>query len=265
MRFGDLLVGAALAIAVGTIAWRLRALTPGGAAAAAALGTLAVAAGWSWAALLIVYFVTSAALSRHRARDKEARATGIIAKGGSRDAMQVLANGGVFGAATLAQVLYPAPAWPLVASAALAASAADTWATELGILAGAPPRSIVGWHTVPVGTSGGVTLQGLAGALAGATMIAATTAVVRWPPAAMLGALVGGMTGCFLDSVLGATVQARRWCASCGAATEQRVHRCGAATSVVGGVAWLDNDGVNAISTIGGALLGATIAMTLDA
>jgi uncharacterized membrane protein len=71
-------------------------------------------------------------------------------------------------------------------------------------------------------------------------------------------ALIGGAVGCLLDSVLGASWQARRWCATCGTLTEQRIHRCGSRTTVTGGVRWLDNDGVNALSTIGGALFGAT-------
>jgi uncharacterized membrane protein len=58
----------------------------------------------------------------------------------------------------------------------------------------------------------------------------------------------------------GASLQAQRWCASCAVATEQRIHRCGASTTVTRGIAWLDNDGVNAIATIGGALLGAALA-----
>jgi uncharacterized protein (TIGR00297 family) len=260
-----LLAGAVLAIAVAAGAWRLRALSTGGAMAAAALGTLAVMAGWSWAILLVVYFVTATLLSRYRARDKDARTNGIIAKDGARDALQVLANGGAFGVSALAHIVWGHAAWQLVAGAALAASAADTWATELGVLAGRPPRSIIGWRPVPVGTSGGVTLQGLIGALAGAATIALATRLVRWPLAAGIAALVGGVAGSLLDSILGATVQSRRWCGSCDAGTEQRVHRCGRPTHAVGGAGWIDNDGVNAISTVGGALLGASIGMAFDA
>jgi uncharacterized protein (TIGR00297 family) len=189
-----LLAGAALAIAVGVAAWRTRALSASGAMAAAVLGTVAAAAGWSWAILLVAYFVTSTLLSRYRARDKDARTNGITAKDGARDALQVLANGGAFGTMAVAYILWPHPVWQMLAGAALAASAADTWATEIGVLAGRPPRAIIGWRPVPVGTSGGVTLQGLIGALAGAATIALATRLLRWPLAAGMAALVGGIS-----------------------------------------------------------------------
>ena len=215
--------------------------------------------------LLIVYFVTSTLLSRHRARDKDARTRGILEKAGARDARQVIANGGVFAFAAIAEIARPDAPWEGLGAAALAASAADTWATEIGILAGTSPRSLIGWRPVPVGTSGGVTVQGLLGALAGAMAIAITTQVVGWPAVAGIAALTGGIVGCMLDSLLGATLQGRRWCSSCGAATERRVHHCGRATDRAGGIAWLDNDGVNAASTVGGSLMGAGIARVFGA
>src|SRR5437870_3701993 len=88
--------GAALALAIALAARRARALDASGAVAATALGTLAIAAGWTWGALLIAFFITGSALSRWK-RDEKARRTGAtVEKGGERDAWQVLANGGVF-------------------------------------------------------------------------------------------------------------------------------------------------------------------------
>jgi uncharacterized membrane protein len=109
---------------------------------------------------------------------------------------------------------------------------------------------------VPTGTSGGVSAPGIAAAVAGATFIACASAALGWPRDTAAAALVGGLAGSTIDSLLGATVQVRRWCDRCNAPTERATHSCGATTRVVAGIAWLDNDVVNALSTAAGGLLG---------
>lgn len=252
-----------LAGGVAFLAWRARALTASGALASAGVGTLALSAGWSWGAVLIGYFVSSTLLSRFRSTDRAARTGGLAEKEGSRDAAQVLANGGAFAAAATGYWASPNPQWQALGAAALAASAADTWATEIGTLARSVPRSILGWRQVPAGTSGGVTPEGTLAGICGAVFVSCLAWAVHWPPVAIVAALIGGVFGCLIDSLLGAAWQARRWCASCHAATEQRVHRCGTVTEVTAGVRWLDNDGVNAVSTVAGALLGTMVARYL--
>lgn len=57
-----------------------------------------------------------------------------------------------------------------------AAVAADTFSSELGILATSPPRLITApWKTVAKGTNGGVTLTGLVAGLGGSSIIAAVS------------------------------------------------------------------------------------------
>ncbi|HET7458980.1 MAG TPA: DUF92 domain-containing protein [Gemmatimonadaceae bacterium] len=255
-----LLVAAAIAIA----ARRARSLSTSGAVAATLVGTACVAAGWAWGGLLIAYFVASSALSRYGEQQKEARTGDVVAKGGERDATQVLANGGAFAAAALLALAFPAAAWPAAAGAgALAAAAADTWATEIGTLVGGEPRSILGGGAVPPGTSGGVTTLGTVASLAGAAFVAALAALLGFGRAAAAGAVVGGVAGSLVDSLLGATFQARRWCDRCERGTEREVHGCGTRTRPAGGVAWLDNDAVNAASALAGAALSTAVAATL--
>lgn len=248
------------ATGIAVIAHGAGALSTGGAVAAAVLGTVAVAAGWSWGILLIAYFVSAVLLSRFRFADKERLLSGRVEKGGPRDAVQVIANGGMFGAMALGYAVDPSPMWQALAAGALSASAADTWATEIGALSRASPWSVLSWSPVTTGTSGGVTLRGFLAGAAGAAFIAAIVWAVRWPAVAVVAALIGGVFGCLLDSVVGAALQARRWCATCATSTEQRIHRCGATTSVTGGLSWLDNDGVNAVATLGGAIFGGVVA-----
>jgi uncharacterized protein (TIGR00297 family) len=255
-----LAVAAAGAAAVAARA--ARALTLGGAVAAAGVGVACAAAGWDWGFLLIAFFLASTGLSRLGQRRKEKLAAGVVSKGGERDAVQVLANGGAFAASAIGHTLLPSPAWYAIGAGALAAATADTWATEVGMLIGGIPRSIRSWHPVAPGTSGGITVVGTLAAMAGSVFIGLVARAAGWPTVALWAALLGGMVGATADSVLGATVQARRWCDRCNGATERAVHSCGATTVHAGGLAWLDNDRVNAVASAVGAVAGSVVAWT---
>lgn len=257
---GRLLAGAASAALVALLAHRVGSLSATGAVAAAGVGTAAVMAGWGWGALLVLFFVTSTALSRAGAEAKAMRTAAVVAKGGARDAVQVLANGGAFALLAVAAGITASQPLAAAAAGALAAATADTWATEVGTLAGGTPRSVRGWRAVPPGTSGAVSLAGTVALVAGAAVIAIAATLLhltRWP----LAVAAGGAAGALADTVLGGMVQQRRWCDACERATERRVHDCGRATRHSGGVAWLDNDAVNAGATVVGALVaGAVVA-----
>ena len=101
-----LVAGAAAAALIAGFAWRLRALSAGGAAAAVFTGTVAVAAGWSWGIILLCYFAASILISRIGERRKTRLLAGIVAKGGGRDQRQVLANGLVFIIASLGYIAW---------------------------------------------------------------------------------------------------------------------------------------------------------------
>jgi uncharacterized protein (TIGR00297 family) len=253
------LLGVACAASVAFLARQTRSLTTGGAAAATVIGALAVAAGWSWGALLILYFVSSTALSHWGRATKEKLTASIVAKGGERDAVQVLANGALFAGAALAMLIHPGVHWIALGAGSLAASAADTWATEIGTLYGGVPRSVLSWKPMPVGTSGAISVFGTAGAVWGAAFVALFVVLLGWSPEVGSDIALGGIAGALIDSLLGATVQARRWCASCGHETERPIHDCGAVTEPRRGLPWLDNDLVNFISSAAGGLLAALL------
>jgi uncharacterized protein (TIGR00297 family) len=253
------IAGLALAAIAALLARRAGSLSTSGAVAATIVGTTAVAAGWGWGALLIVYFVVSVAFSRLGAAAKRARLGAIVEKGGRRDAVQVFANGGLY---ALFALVAATTSWAAVAAGAalgaLAAATADTWATEVGTLARGAPRSILTMQRVPTGTSGGVSVQGTLALCAGALFVAVLARALGLSPASVAVTL-GGIGGAMADTLLGATVQERRWCAACLRGTERRVHDCGARTIVSGGLPGLDNDAVNFGATLTGAAVASVV------
>ena len=219
----------------------MRWLTPDGLVAAIGVGgAVCWGLGWRGATLLLAFFISGSLLTQ--------LATG---RGGRRNARQVIANGG---AAALGALL---GSWP-AAAGALAAAAADTWATELGSFSPLPPRRITTWARVPRGASGGITALGTAGGLAGALAIGALAHLLP-PPGAAPGFWViaaAGIAGMLADSVLGATGQGLYECAACAARSERGDTICHEPVRLIRGWRWLDNDAVNLAATLVGACIG---------
>lgn len=248
-----LVAGLLVAAGIALTAWRTRSLSASGALAATLVGAASVAAGWRFGALVIAYFAVASALS-NLGKDAKARRTGsVVEKGGARDATQVLANGGVFTALALATTAGPAGVGLIGAAlGALAASSADTWGTEIGTLYGREPRSILTWRVVPAGTSGAVSAAGSLATVGGAAFVALVAHLLGFGVPGIAVAM-GGTFGAAADSLIGARLQARRWCASCERETERRVHDCGRPTARAGGASWMSNDAVNLVATLAGA------------
>ncbi|HSL84990.1 MAG TPA: DUF92 domain-containing protein [Thermoanaerobaculia bacterium] len=236
-----LAVGAGLSLALAGAAWAARALTVSGVLAAVLVGTSGwVGLGWRGFLVLAAFFVLASGLTRLGYRRKaaaglaEGQAEG---RGGRRTASQVLANGGVAGVAAPLAAFAPESVVPLLAvafAAAFAAAAADTASTEVGQLLRRRTLLVTTLRPVPPGTDGGVSLPGTAAAL-GATLLVAGLggAVGLYGPAGALAAAAGGFLGALADSLLGASLERR---------------------------GYLDNDRVNLLATLSGALLGALLA-----
>jgi uncharacterized protein (TIGR00297 family) len=251
----DWLLAAVLGSGVAAMACWRGALTLDGAVAAAWVGGITFRRGGVPAtAALLIFFSTSSVLSRLGIRRKQ-RGSLAPAKGAQRDAWQVLANGGF---ATLS-ILLGRPRGGGGFLGALSAACADTWATELGMLAGRQPRLITTLHPVEPGTSGGITPEGLGASLAGALSVGLAWSLAGGGRQGIPLALAAGLSGSLVDSWLGATVQALYRCMRCDALTEEPVHRqCGRPAWLVRGQPWITNDTVNGLSTLAGALVGAS-------
>lgn len=250
----EVLLAAVTALSVA--AWMLRWLTLDGAIAAAAVGgTVTLCGGVRWALALLAFFATGTLLTlvgRRRKPQPEHRGRG-------RTAWQVAGSGGIaaivslfwgtgLGPPTVREVL------PAAFLGALATAAADTWSAEIGMLSLRPPRMITTGQFVPTGTSGGVTLVGSLAGVAGAVLVAAVgTADARMFTAAW----IAGVAAMCVDSVLGATIQARFRRPDGGIVEDP------AEATPVHGIAWVTNPVVNVLATAAGALLAAVFASIL--
>ena len=107
-------------------------------------------------------------------------------------------------------------------------------------------------RAVPPGTSGGITLAGTSAGIIGALLAAVAAGMMDWEtPLPVI--VSAGIVGSLVDSLLGATVQERRWCSVCDRLTERRIHTCGTPTTHRGGIRGWTNDLVNFTSTLAGA------------
>lgn len=185
----------------------------------------------------------------------------VAARSDRRDIWQVVANGG---ASTAISLFGRRPAWHAAYVGSLAAVTGDTWATEIGSRFGGQPRHIIRWTPIPTGISGGVSLPGTVASAAGGALIGLLAGIKgrglqrKRRQMAFVG-LAAGTAGSLIDSLVGATLQERRWCDACEMATERETHSCGGRTRHVGGVQGITNDTVNLICSLSGALAGGII------
>ncbi len=258
--FQDLVIGFITSAVIGVLAWRLGSLTISGAFGATVVGGLIFGfGGISWAAILLTFFISSSVLSKLFAGRKLDLAE-KFSKGSKRDWGQVLANGGVGAFIAVIHIFFPASIWPFLAFAGVFATVnGDTWATELGVLSKVMPKLISTGKAVPRGTSGGVTWAGTFATMAGAGLIGMMA--VLFEPSVngfyiLILILLGGLAGATMDSFLGATIQAIYYDPVRQKETEKIVYDDkGEMVAPIRGWDWMNNDMVNFISSIFGAMM----------
>jgi uncharacterized protein (TIGR00297 family) len=237
-RVHDPVIWWAVGISIGfaTLVYALRAATPG----AALTGGIFTAAlyletpGWRTALWpLLALFVLTHAATRYGRHRKEAM--GIAEGKRGRRASQVAANLGAAVLAGIPQVAERVGSFPVERTmlttivAALAEATADTVSSELGQILGGEPRLVTTLRRVPAGTDGAVSWAGTLAGCAGAAVVVAVGALVL--PMHRIDALIAlgaAICGLFIDSLLGAVPERR---------------------------GWLNNDAVNALSTLAAAAL----------
>ncbi len=251
---------AALLFAGGAFAAKL--LSKSGAGAAALVGFVVFGLGGGLFMIpLLTFFFTSSLLSK-LGKSRKSQANRGDAKGSVRDAAQVFANGGVAALLVLVFASTVRHASPMESRslllfylASLSAANADTWATEFGKLSSRLPRRLTDWKLVSAGTSGAISPLGTLGAALGAGLIP-LSALPFWNlnPAEWIAPALCGFAASWIDSVLGATVQAKFTHPVTGELTEKSVVD-GKPSVRVSGLRLLTNDGVNFLACAAGAVL----------
>lgn len=206
-------IGAALLVTAGlaVVAYGARVLDRGGSLLAFALALdLVLTAGYLWLLLLIAFVGFGFVVTKMFWSVKIARGV-AEGKSGVRGWRNVVANGGVPAVlATLTLWVNPQDV-ALGFIAAIATAAADTFASELGVLSTRVYLITKPWERVPVGTNGGVSNWGHTVALGGSALASVTGVFLldlpwrlAWIP------IVAGWIGCQVDSVLGALFEEER-------------------------------------------------------
>ena len=122
---------------------------------------------------------------------------------------------------------------------------------------GGIPRSILTMQPREPGASGAVSLAGTAGSALGALMVGLVGGILLGSAAPVWAwVAVAGFAAGLVDSALGDSLQATYVCGRCGEKPEVARHGgCGARATRISGLAGLDNDVVNWITSFAGAAL----------
>lgn len=247
-------------------------VSPSGAVAGFLLGVVIYLSGsFPFWLILVAFFISSSLLSRWGGERKRAAGKGHQ-RGSRRDWIQVCANGGVGALFALLFLLTGQRVFAACFAAAFAAANADTWAGEIGMLSRKPPVSVLDGRTLPRGTSGGVTLQGYLGAGLGALLIALIYLLQGFSAGLADPRLFGeggmilltGFFGAWIDSILGATLQAKYRCALAGDETERPYSLTeeggsGPKNALIRGLPFMTNDAVNFFSGLASTALAAVV------
>lgn len=176
-------------------------------------------AGVKWLFLIFIFLILGLAFTRYKHPYK--KEIGVYE--GTRTIRNVVSNGVV----------------PFVMAAfgnyggfigSIATATADTMASEVGVTT--TPRLITTFKKVPPGTDGGISIPGTTAGIIGAGVIGVAAYLLGIYPnlyKTMEIAIISGTLGCFIDSLLGALLESKKY---------------------------LNNEHVNLIATVCGAFIG---------
>lgn len=200
-----------LCAALSVLSWKLGLLTIDGSLASFAVGmVLGLFGGIGWLLLLVLFAFIGFAVTRYKMELKVRKGV-QEGRQGERSYRNVLANGlvpmSIAAFTFLAGWEGEVPA--IIYMSAVCVAAADTTASELGVLSDRT-YMITTFKRVPPGVDGGVSIYGTVWALAAsifAALVGWVVIVGTFPSALVLIPAAMGILGCFIDSVIGATLE----------------------------------------------------------
>ncbi len=201
-----------------------------------------IAGGFGWIIPALVFLMLSSLWTRWPGGSKRIR----------RNSRQVLANGLVAIAGSIIAIIGYKETGVIIMTGAFAAAAADTWSTEWGKTFGGKPVSLRSFKKVEPGVSGAVSKVGTIASVfgSGSVVIAGYFAEII-DRVYLVPLIIAGVLGGVGDSLAGAFAQAI-WRDRQGRLTEEKTGK--SEYKLERGISWIDNNIVNLIATIIGAL-----------
>ncbi len=194
--------------------------------------------------VLISFFVGS--LLVDKAKKHKKREDTITKKEGTRDLIQVLANGLVPTAMAMMYGFTDNVVFLVAYVASFAEAFADTVASGLGVYSKST-FDLFKMRKCECGISGGMSVIGTLSSLVGAVLISLYLGTINWYY--VIAASAAAFLGVIFDSFLGSVFQIKFKCSECGKITERYTH-CDKPTKQVAGFAFFDNDVVNLLSGV---------------
>lgn len=173
-----------------------------------------------------------------------------LKKGKGRRFIQILINGGLGCVFVVAFGLRGELRCLIVSVVAIGGCFVDSLSSDVGVLSRSKPYDPLRRQYVESGISGGMSCLGTIAAFIGSALIGLCTALAL-SLTALEGLLILALIflQTLVDTVLGSAVQVKYICPVCGSVTEKREH-CGHPTNYLSGVSFIDNNAVNALSSI---------------
>ncbi|HEY8400883.1 MAG TPA: DUF92 domain-containing protein [Cytophagaceae bacterium] len=247
-------------IVVGLVSYHKKAISTSGLIALLLISSLFIWSGEIGLLFTLFYMFASSSLLTKYKKSLKGEFDIVVGKTGPRDYKQALCNLGVATAGLLFYLYFQHEALIAAIISSVAAANADSWASEIGGLSKKQPVMITNFKPVNKGISGGVTLMGMAGGVAGSLfiVIAGVTTIQAISP--FKGNLfllcwttaLAGIIGFLFDSYLGALAQALYKNSTTNELTEYTSGKM----ELIKGIRWMNNDLVNLITTLAGALAG---------
>ncbi len=209
-----------LLVIIGLIIYAKKALDLLGSIFMIIMGVIIIfVAGANWLFLIFLFLILGVGFTRYKIDYK--KEIGVYE--GTRTVKNVVSNG---------IVAFVMAAFGNYAGfiGSIATATADTMASEVGVVT--TPRLITNFKKVPPGTDGGISVVGTLAGILGAGLIGIAAYMLGVYPdltKTLAIALVAGTAGCFVDSLLGAVLEIK---------------------------GYLNNEHVNLLATLFGALLG---------
>lgn len=255
-RLTEYILPLVLTVPIIVLVKRKNALTSGGIAAAVILDILAsLAFGNMGFSVLIIFFCTSLLSDKIKAK-------ATSEKKETRNALQVLANGGAGIVISILSMIFSGRLWIAAFCAVFSEALADTVSSGVGRLSKntVDPLRL---RRVESGTSGGISLLGtFSAALSSAFIALAAVLFIGFDAAAFFAIFLGGFIGTLFDSFLGSLLQAKYKCSVCGKSVETNVH-CGERAEKISGLSFIDNNAVNFLSTVVSSIVAVVIFLLL--